>query len=806
MRLLSVIAGFSIVLLAALADAASRTDAEGAELPEHAAARFGSVRFRHGGQITALDVSRDGKYVVSGSHDRTVRIWEAESGKLLRLIRCEAPYPTSAVFSPDGKQIAANIDSEHVHLIEWAGDKPPRTIKAAIAQGIVWSKDGKRLAFSTMDDDTLHVYDAEALKPLHSFKKATRAAFTNDGKSVVVADIGGAMKLYDLKTGTPATTFAATKATGNVLDLRISGDDQHIAGYFNNVMIAVWELPSGKLLHEIKGADPVVFAPGGQALATIIEGRVTLIDLKSGEKKFTSAESDDSAPFAFSPDGNRLFTTGIGFRVKAWNLTTGKQVAAGTGHTEEICGLAFSRDGKSLLSAGGDGLRLWDATSFQERAAARRQLRPIALALSSDGMRLVTRTNLELQLWHPVDLTRDKPYADERAHAIEAKRERTAMTFSPNGNHVVFADDKQLVFVDTARGARLTSLELDGEPIALAIGPNGRNLAVMTRDGLVRHWSVGVRGVGAADPKDLELWRKRVQRSPRPAMAYSPDGLLIAASSAGRVVLMESVNGKQWYGFDRQLGDGDVQALAFSPDGRLITAGHGGSDGIVRVWEISTGKEVVAFHGHAGGVNAVAFAPKGDRIASAGADTSILLWDLTLPPTTGKALTTDQAWDALDSESTKTAYEAMGALIREGPTAVEVIRKGLTSAIDNQARILKLIRQLDEDDFRVRKAGRAALEKEGLRAMPALKEAFNRKLNPDTERLIRLIVEANEAQGLRIPESGLFGETLRTVRSIQILERVGGKEAIQMLQAMAEIKDGGRVAAEAKAALERIKP
>src|SRR5262249_7544340 len=161
--------------------------------------------------------------------------------------------------------------------------------------------------------------------------------------------------------------------------------------------------------------------------------------------------------------------------------------------------------------------------------------------------------------------------------------------------------------------------ELDGEPIALAVGPNGRNLAVMTRDGLVHHWSVGIRGVGAAEPKDLELWRKRVQRSPRPAMAYSPDGLLVAASSAGLVVVMESVNGKQWYGFDRQLGDGDVQALAFSPDGRLIAAGHGGSDGVVRVWEISTGKEVVAFRGHAGGVNAVAFTPKGDRIASAGA-------------------------------------------------------------------------------------------------------------------------------------------------------------------------------------------
>src|SRR5262249_28669997 len=155
---------------------------------------------------------------------------------------------------------------------------------------------------------------------------------------------------------------------------------------------------------------------------------------------------------------------------------------------------------------------------------------------------------------------------DEPAQTLQANRDRKALTFAPDGASFIYADEKKLAFADAARGAALASLNLPADPIAAAFGPNGRSLAILTREGLVHHWSVGTRTVGSAAPMDMELWKRRVQRSPHGAIAYSPDGLLVAASSAGRVMLMESVNGKQWYGFDRQLGDGDVQALAFSPD------------------------------------------------------------------------------------------------------------------------------------------------------------------------------------------------------------------------------------------------
>ena len=120
-------------------------------------------------------------------------------------------------------------------------------------------------------------------------------------------------------------------------------------------------------------------------------------------------------------------------------------------------------------------------------------------------------------------------------------------------------------------------------------------------------------------------------------------------------------------------------------------------------------------------------------------------------------------------------------------------------------RIVALIKQLDDDDFRLRKNARDLLEKEGLRALLALRDTLRRKLPGETERLVKLIIENMESRGLNAPNSGLFGESLRAVRSIHVLEHVGGKEAIRVLETLAASKDDVRISQEANAALERLR-
>ena len=193
-------------------------------------------------------------------------------------------------------------------------------------------------------------------------------------------------------------------------------------------------------------------------------------------------------------------------------------------------------------------------------------------------------------------------------------------------------------------------------------------------------------------------------------------------------------------------------------------------------------------------------------IASAGADSTILLWPLALTPSPeGQPMTLAEAWDALDDLDIKTSSLAMNTLMAAGQKSIAIMQNGTADAIKNDAQVRGWIRDLDSDEFRVRKVARGGLDKRGRRALPLLQEALSKKLPIDTERQIRLIIDEFDARDIRMPESGLFGESLRTVRSIRILEHIGGQDAAQILEKWAQSKDEDRIAVEAKSALEYIR-
>lgn len=776
-------------------------------LPEHAVARFGTVRLRHGAPITALASSKDGKYIASGSSDRSVRIWEAETGKLLRVFRCESPYPTGIAFSSDGTQIAADIDGLCISIYEWKDNKPPRQIKSPLPRAVVWSPDDKFLGCAVVDEDSVLIVDAKSGKTLHKIKDGDQIAFSPDKITFAVAHIGGTISIHRIDN---AMTIRELKPREKcaVICLKYSADGRLLLASNDVGGVEVWDVQNSKRVQTIEAGGFADFVPGDKSIAAISEDRVAIYDLKSGAKTATAIEARRSTPFIFLGDGNRLAVGGPFFRISVWNRTTGKHELIGDGHAGEINGLAFSPLGDTLLSAGVDGTRIWNMKDKTELANGRRVAFNQALALAPGARCFATAESLAIHIWNPVDLTAARPYPDEPAYKLASKAEKIPfIAFTPDGERIAYAGgEKTLHIADPGRGTEFAPLPLPADVQAAAFGPSGRSLAIITRDGLLTCWSMSARGPGNNQPKDLELWRKRVQRASRAAVAISPNGLLIAASSVGRVLLLESISGKQWYGFDRQLGDGDVHSIAFSPDGRLLAVGHGGAEGIVRVWEVLTGKEVVTFRGHAGGVNVVAISPDGRRIASAGADSSILVWDLALPAgPEATTLTLNEAWNRLDSENAKTAYQALGAMIKAGEKSVAIIDMGLKGTIDNQARIRKLIAQLDDDDFRLRKNARAAIDKEELRAWPLLHEALQKKLPQETERLVRLILEGMQARGLTAPENGMYGETLRAVRSIHILERVGGKDASGVLEMLTTSKEDPRIRQEANAALERLR-
>ncbi|HKB06013.1 MAG TPA: PQQ-binding-like beta-propeller repeat protein [Gemmataceae bacterium] len=464
-------------------------------------------------------------------------------------------------------------------------------------------------------------------------------------------------------------------------------------------------------------------------------------------------------------------------------------VTKGEPRPGEVNALAFL-DENSLFVGTDAGWRVWDVAKRQPR-----QEKPAggpAFAAFRQADRLFIGSSRKLHSLEPAQSATAEPARSWDSTAVAVG----VLAGSPDGGRVVFSDGEQkLTILDVKTGKVTGTAEFASRPVAATLTANGRVLAVVTRDGAARVYHLSPDG--SLEPQ----WSKRVARSDRAAAQFSPDGRLLAVSTAGRVMILDAVTGRPMQSVERRFGEGDVRCLVFSPDGKQVAIGTNGPDAIVRVADVVTAHEQATFVGHAGDVNAVAFAPGGRTLASGGTDQAVILWKVPVPPPGPALLTTGEAWETLDSLDADVAYRSTGTLLAHPGRAVTVIRDGYRGTADEQVKIRRWIAELDHDEFRVREAARRSLLKAGLRSAAALNDTGRKKMGVEGETRVRLILEALESQGVRIPESGLFGEPLRGVRGVRVLESIGGNEARSVLEEVAKGTPEARLTREAKAAL-----
>jgi hypothetical protein len=249
------------------------------------------------------------------------------------------------------------------------------------------------------------------------------------------------------------------------------------------------------------------------------------------------------------------------------------------------------------------------------------------------------------------------------------------------------------------------------------------------------------------------------------------------------------------------LGVRDQVSVAIAPDVKLLALSDPG--GAVHLWDVLTGKELAAFKGHTMTVAALAFAPNGKTLATASADTTALLWDVTKverPAVEGKALPAadlEKRWQALADSDAAKAFDAIGDLVAAPKDAVPWIKERVkpAAALDMK-RVEEMIAQLDDRQFKVRAQATGELLNMGELLVPVLDKALAAK---------PLLETAKRLEALRGNLTGmvLSGERLRAFRAVEVLELIGTPQARQVLQALADGAPGALLTTSAQAALKR---
>jgi hypothetical protein len=338
----------------------------------------------------------------------------------------------------------------------------------------------------------------------------------------------------------------------------------------------------------------------------------------------------------------------------------------------------------------------------------------------------------------------------------------------------------------------------------MAFSPDGTILAAAPHNKTVYLWDVNT----GKRIRQLHGHRRGILK-----VAFSSDGKQIAASAGcfsfeaqagdNTVRIWDRSTGKQLLVLDGYTSF--VTSVAFSSDGRAVASG--GANGVVRVWELSTGQELLRFSSDES-VHDIVFSPDGRLVASALDDGTALIWDIALKDRRDsvKELTPQgwkQGWKDLASEDAAKAYRAVCTLAGTPVDTVPALKENLHRVpLLKSERLDQLIADLDSDTFARREAASRELSRLGTVAESALRKALENSPSAELRRRAKPLLAALPGWVIKDPD------TQRVVRAIWVLQRIANPKARALLEQLAAGAPAARQTQEAKAALqylERIK-
>jgi WD40 repeat protein len=257
----------------------------------------------------------------------------------------------------------------------------------------------------------LCIWDAATGKLRTTWKTdaaVTSVAVSPDGRALAVAEGDRTAKLFDHATGKLIATLRMPDRGANLV--AFSPDGRLLATANTNRNIQLWTVAGNdpeRPLRTVVGheaVEAIAFSPDGRRLATANQdGATRLWDVASG-KEVVSLRVHKGAvkSVAFSPDGKQLASAGMDQAVRVWDVETGKELRMLAGNRQPVLSVAFTPDGRTLASSGGNAedkdarpeageVLLWDVATGQIKARLRGQTQPVfAVAFSPDGRRLVS--------------------------------------------------------------------------------------------------------------------------------------------------------------------------------------------------------------------------------------------------------------------------------------------------------------------------------------------------------------------------------------------------------------------------------
>ncbi len=543
----------------------------------------------HSDKVRSVAFSPDGRRIVSAGRDKTIKLWDTESGTELMTLAGHNGG-VRAVLSPDGKRIASGSTDQTIRIWD-------------VATGDVLTR---------LQDEAMVI----------------SVAFSPDGKHLVSGNWANIVKLWDVATGTKVTTFHGHDKP--ISSVSFSLDGTRIISSSYDKTIRVWDISTGSQLMVLKGHEGAVggisISPDGKRIVSGSEDKTAKIwNLATGAELMTLRGHDKGVlSVAFSPDGAHIVTGGQ--VIKAWDAA-GTELTTLHGHRDMVSSVAFSPDGKRIVSGSYDGeIKVWELGVDHTAPLTLKGRHNDGIGFSPDGKHIVTGGE-NITIWDTVTGNQ----------MMRINHAGGCTSFSPSGEHIISTDSRTdangIKVWDAITGKELLMLSGHEATIwSMSYSPDGTRIVSGGEDKTIRIWDAAT-GAEVMTLRGHGDWPEEPNYSPVSSIAFSPDGTqLVSGSYDYTVRIWNAETGAEVMTLRghpviaNHLGHSKiVNDVAFSPDGKHI--GSASSDGTIRIWDVATGSELLTLQGHHRGVLSVAFSPDGKRIVSGSEDETIRFWD-----------------------------------------------------------------------------------------------------------------------------------------------------------------------------------
>jgi len=550
------------------------------------------------GPVHSVSYSSDGRLLVSGSADGTVRIWDTQAGEeALPPMRSGDGPVLSVEFAQNSRQVAFGTQAGVVCVWNIAQGQNHRRLcgHSGPVYSVALSPDSTRLASASEDSARLwNPQTGEQLAVLSDQQESVDGvAFTPDGNIFISSSRNRTMRFWHSATG------------------QVARDALRVNPPYS------WS-PSETAAHGVR------FSPDGKAIAVITAhddwDNVHLMHYEDWEEIARLSGISKIRSARFSSDGRSLVAA-HGRDVRIWTLHPDAADAPYvnlSGHAGKVNWATYSPDDRYVASASDDGtIRIWNAVSGQSAV----QLLPVhtsklnSVAVSWDGGFILSGSDdMSVRVWNAC--TGEETVPPLLGHTDWVN----SVAISPNRRLIASASrDKSVRLWDVHSGAAVGgSIGGHTEVVsAVAFSKDGCWLASASEDCTVRLWNPVMGKQLAVRPLHCE---EKVL-----AVVFSPDDKLVAAGDySGRIYLWRTDTGQHALE-PLQTDRGNVQSLAFSPDGTRIVSG--GSGQVACIWDVSTVQAIRELQGHAASICSVAWSVDGRLIGTGSADKTVRLWD-----------------------------------------------------------------------------------------------------------------------------------------------------------------------------------